>query len=139
MAGALLEITDLPWPVDADRAPLPVTKADVVARLTECGQDHAARIVSRMPVVNGALDPGYVDALGLRVHRELQRLGEELQFGRRVAAVLGPVVAELRRSVGSLVRIVDVGCGLGFVVRSLAATSVRGPDVELVASISTPP
>jgi 2-polyprenyl-3-methyl-5-hydroxy-6-metoxy-1,4-benzoquinol methylase len=80
-----------------------------------------------------------VDALGLRVHRELQRLGEELQFGRRVAAVLGPVVAELRRSVGSLVRIVDVGCGLGFVVRSLAATSVRGPDVELVASISTPP
>jgi SAM-dependent methyltransferase len=132
MAGALLEITDLLWPFDADRALLPVMKADVVARLTECGQDHAARIVSRMPVVNGALDPGYVDALGLRVHRELQRLGEELQFGRRVAAALGPVVAELRRSVGSPVRIVDVGCGLGFVVRSLASTSVLGPDVELV-------
>ena len=57
MAGALLEFTDLLWPVDADRAPLPVTKADVVARLTECGQDHAARIVSRMPVVNGRLIP----------------------------------------------------------------------------------
>lgn len=132
MAGALLEITDLLWSVDADRAPLPVMKADLVARLTSLGQHHAARIVSRMPVVNGSLDPGYVDALGLRVHRELQRLGEELQFGRRVAALLGPVVTELRRSVGGPVRVVDVGCGLGFVVRSLAATSALGPEVELV-------
>ncbi len=66
------------------------------------------------------------------MHCELQRLGEELQFGRRVAALLGPVVAELRRSGGGPVRVVDVGCGLGFVVRSMAATSVLGADVELV-------
>jgi len=30
------------------------------------------------------------------------------------------------------VRIVDVGCGLGFVVRAMAASCALGPDVELV-------
>lgn len=39
------------------------------------GQLGAARIVSAIPAAEGILDPAYVDALGLRVHRELQRLG----------------------------------------------------------------
>jgi len=128
MADRLMEITDLLWPLDADGAPLPVAKADVLNRLGAGGQRRAARIVSTFPDTAGILDPVYVDALGLRVHRELQRLGEELQFGLRTAALLRPVLETMPRPA----RVVDVGCGLGFVVRAMAASGVLGPDVELV-------
>jgi hypothetical protein len=97
MEARLLEITDLLWPVDSGGAPVPALKADVVNALRGRGQRGAARIVSAIPAAEGILDPAYVDALGLRVHRELQRLGEELQLGRRVAALLRPVVEALRR------------------------------------------
>jgi SAM-dependent methyltransferase len=133
MSPARLEITDLLWPVDSGGARLPVAKAEVLTRLAEAGQRRAVRIVSRMPAANGLLDAGYVDALGLRVHCELQRLSEELQMGRRVAALLHPIVDGLRGSArGEPIRVVDVGCGLGYVVRWLAATSVLGDRVELI-------
>jgi len=104
-----LEITDLLWSLDTDGALLPVLQGDVVRHLAGRGQRRAARIVSQMPAIHGVLDQGYVDALGVRVHCELQRLGEELQFGRRLAALLSPIVADLRRSCDSPVRVVDVG------------------------------
>jgi SAM-dependent methyltransferase len=129
MAGGLVEITDLLWPVGADGERRPVAKAEVMARLAGSGQRRGARIVSRMASVDGVLDAGYLDAVGVRVHCELQRLGEELQLGRRVAALLAPLAAGLH---GGAVRVVDVGCGLGYVVRWLAATSALGPGVELV-------
>jgi SAM-dependent methyltransferase len=135
-----LEIIDLLWPVDGDGNRLPVVQAEAVERLASLGQRRAARIVARMPATDGVLDPGYVDALGLRVHCELQRLSEELQFPRRVADLLGPIVARVREaSPGDLVRVVDVGCGLGCVLRYLAATATRGspalgPGIELVGA-----
>ena len=132
MRERLLEITDLLWSVDADGTPVPVAKADVVDRLRVLGQNRAARIVSAIPAAEGMLNQGYVDALGLRVHCELQRLGEELQLGRRVAALLCPVVEAMRRRGAGLVRVVDVGCGLGYVVRAMASSAALGPDVELV-------
>src|SRR5271165_1513450 len=138
MVAGPLEITDLLWPAGADGGRLPVVKAEVMARLAGLGQRRAARIVARMPSVDGVLDAGYVDALGVRVHCELQRLGEELQFGRRVAALLGPLVADLRRRSGAAIRVVDVGCGLGFVVRWLSATAALGGDVELVGVDTNP-
>jgi SAM-dependent methyltransferase len=131
MEARLLEITDLLWSVDAGGVPVPVAKAQVLDRLRARGQHRAARIVSAIPAAEGILDPGYVDALGLRVHCELQRLGEELQFARRVAALLYPVTETIRGRGARRVRVVDVGCGLGFVVRALAASSALGPDVEL--------
>jgi SAM-dependent methyltransferase len=68
----------------------------------------------------------------LRVHCELQRLSEELQLARRIAALLAPLVARIREAGGgAAVRVVDVGCGVGYVVRWLAATSALGPGVEL--------
>ena len=131
MGGELVEITDLLWAIDADGRRAVVRRDHVVDRLVASRQGSAARIVARMPEVDGSLDPAYVDALGLRVHRELQRLGEELQFGRRVAALLAPIVADLRAA-GATVRVVDVGCGLGYVPRWISATAALGPDVELV-------
>ena len=74
-----MEITDLLWQVDAAGARLPVAKGDVLTRLRQGGQHRAARIVSAIPAGGGILDPDYVDALGVRVHCELQQLGEELR------------------------------------------------------------
>jgi SAM-dependent methyltransferase len=128
----LLEITDLLWRADDNGVRLPVLKADVIARLLGCGQRRAARIVSRMPSSDGVLDPRYLDALGIRVHCELLRLSEELQFGRRVEALLSPLIAGLRAAGPGMIRVVDVGCGLGYVLRSLAAASRLGPDVQFV-------
>jgi SAM-dependent methyltransferase len=127
-----LEITDLLWSLAADGAPLPVVMADVLDQLRARGQRRAARIVSAIPASDGILDRGYVDALGVRVHCELQRLGEELQLARRVAALLTPIVEEMHDRGAGPVRVVDVGCGLGFVVRAMAASSTLGTDVELV-------
>jgi len=138
MGARLLEITDLLWSMDADGVRVPVAQADVLGMLRDRGQHRAARIVSAIPAPGGILDPGYVDALGLRVHCELQRLGEELQFGRRVAALLLPVVDTVRRRGAGRVRVVDVGCGLGFVIRAIAASSALGPDVELVGADLNP-
>ena len=132
MVPRRLEITDLLWSVDADGMPLAVSKAEVLDRLRALGQRRAARIVSAIPAADGILDAGYVDALGFRVHCELQRLGEELQLARRVAALLSPIVERVRHRGTGPVRVVDVGCGLGFVVRAMAASRALGPDVELV-------
>src|SRR5690348_16212213 len=132
MAPRPLEITDLLWSFDAGGQPVAVAKAAVVGRLTALGQRRAARIVSAFPAPGGILDPGYADALGLRVHCELQRLGEELQFARRVAALLSPIVGTIRLHGPGPVRIVDMGCGLGFVLRAMAASSALGAGVELV-------
>jgi SAM-dependent methyltransferase len=78
------------------------------------------------------LDQAAVDALLVRVHCELQRLGEELQLPRRVAEMLSAWLTPLLVDGCGPVRVVDVGCGLGYVVRWLAAHQVLGRDVELV-------
>src|SRR5258708_9468960 len=139
MVAGRVEISDLLWPVDAGGGLLPVAQAEVMARLCDRGQRRGARIVSCMPSAGGVRDAGYLDALALRVHCELQRLSEELQLGRRVAALLTPLVAGLRWSGGGgPVRVVDVGCGLGYVVRWLAGSSAVGPGVELMGVDLTP-
>ena len=130
-----LEISDLITDTDpAGGARLPVSRAAVVRRLVENGDRRAARIVAALPVgPDGVLDPVAVDRLMVGVHTELQRLSEELRIGERLAHVLGPLFTAIRASghAGPL-RLVDVGCGLGYLVRWLAATGALGPDVELV-------
>jgi SAM-dependent methyltransferase len=129
IAGAL-EITDLLWQCDGHGQPIPVLRTEAVSRLAGLGQRRAARIVGRMPATGGVLDAQDVDELMLRVHCELQRLSEELQLARRIADGLAPLVARIRET-GGAVRVVDVGCGLGYVVRWLAATSALGAGIEL--------
>jgi SAM-dependent methyltransferase len=63
----------------------------------------------------------------------MQRMSEEFQHGRRVAELLKPILNALRRGgAQSPIRIVDIGCGTGFVVRWLAANGSLGDDVELM-------
>lgn len=129
---AVLEISDLvvEWDVRTGER-IPVRRAEVVDRLRAAGDLRAARIVRRMPVAGEFLDPVAVDHLLIRVHTELQRLNEELHMAQRFAELLVPILTAVRASGGRL-RVVDIGCGLGFMVRNLAASGVLGPQVELV-------
>ncbi|MDG4866112.1 class I SAM-dependent methyltransferase, partial [Streptomyces sp. T-3] len=82
----------------------------------------------------GVLDPAAVDRRLVAVHTELQRLSEELRLGDRIADLLRPLLAAIRATdpaTGRL-RVVDVGCGLGHLVRWLAASGALGPDVDLL-------
>ncbi|MFE6648802.1 class I SAM-dependent methyltransferase [Nocardioides sp. NPDC057772] len=124
MRDGPLEITDLLWSGSGD----PVVRAEAAGLLRSRGQARAARIVERLPARDGLLDVASTDALGLRIHRELQRLGEELQLARRVASV----VRTLLPAGSAPVRVVDVGCGLGHVLRSIAAREDLPAHVELV-------
>jgi len=128
----VLEISDLVVRWDARTGErVPVRRAEVVSRLRAAGNRRAARIVQRMPMTGEFLDPVAVDRLLVRVHTELQRLNEELHMAQRFAELLVPLLTVLRAN-GNRLRVVDIGCGLGFLVRSLAASGVLGEDVELV-------
>jgi SAM-dependent methyltransferase len=137
MTTELVELTDLIscWEPLTGRRSVP--RSVVLDRLRASGQHRAMRIARRLPargdVRGDFLDDEAVDALLIRVHCELQRLSEELQQGRRVAERLGGWVAELRaQDPARPVRVVDVGCGLGYVLRWLATAQTLGPGVELV-------
>lgn len=116
-----LEISDL-------ITPAPASRSRAVARLRASGQERAARLVERMPATDDVLDAEHVDALVRRVHAELQRLGEELQLPQRVAEDLGTLRSRMGRP---LRRVVDLGCGSGYVLRWLSHHPSLA-DVELV-------
>ncbi|MFF8599957.1 class I SAM-dependent methyltransferase [Streptomyces sp. NPDC015232] len=133
---AHLEISDLITAVEPRTGRrLPVRRAEVIRQLLASGDGRAARIVSRLPVDrDDVLDPQAVDTLLISVHTELQRLSEELRIGERLVHVLDPLFTAIRSTTpgSGPYRLVDVGCGLGYLVRRLAATHALGPDVELV-------
>lgn len=130
------EISDLIVSFDPETlARLPVRKGAVIDRLLAAGNRRAARLVERLPGRDGQLDPGAVDALLIRAHTELQRLSEEFEHGRRVAELLRPLLAALRHEGHAPpLRVADVGCGIGYVVRWLAALGQLGTDVELTGA-----
>ncbi|WP_160142795.1 methyltransferase domain-containing protein [Cellulomonas algicola] len=134
-----LEVTDLLVRVEDGRR-VPVRRADVVDELRVRGQGRAARLASRLPVrAGGVLDERAVDALLVRIHCELQRLEEELQQPRRCAELLRPWVEHWRaQDPDRPVRVVDVGCGIGYLVRWLAHSGALGPGVELVGADLNP-
>ena len=130
------EISDLIVGFDpVTLARLPVHKKAVVDRFLSEGNRAAAKVVAALPEKDGVLDPTAVDRLLIRVHCELQGLSEEFQHGARVAELLRPLLEALRLcKIPPPYRIVDVGCGPGFVVRWLAARGELGSDVELVGA-----
>jgi SAM-dependent methyltransferase len=130
------EISDLIVSYDtATLARQPVRQDDVVRVFEQAGNRRAARIVAEMPAAGGVLDPDAVDRRLVRVHCEMQRISEEFQHGQRVAELLRPILAALRETgVPPPLRIVDVGCGTGFVLRWLARYGALGVDVALVGA-----
>jgi SAM-dependent methyltransferase len=131
---SILEISDLITRHDmATGARLPVRRDDVVAALRAAGDRRGARIASWLPHRNGVLDAPEIDRLLVRTHTELQRLNEELRIVEQLAELLRPLLAAVTgvggRS-GERPLVVDVGCGIGYAIRWLAASRVLG-DVQL--------
>ncbi|GIG53293.1 methyltransferase domain-containing protein [Demequina activiva] len=130
----LLEVLDVLWDSAPDSGErVPVRKADARARLSDRGQDRAARLVDAIPARgDGTLDTQAVDDIFLAVHLELGRLSEFVHVPQAMASSLAPIVERLREETTGTIRVVDVGCGLGFDTRVLAHTRALGPDVEFV-------
>lgn len=116
-----LEITDL-------IAVPGVRRSEAAARLRASGQERAARLVEALPATDGVLDAEDCRRLLRRIHAELQRLGEELQLPRRLAEEIEHISSR-----HPVERIVDVGCGAGYILRGLARAGSL-PGVELVAT-----
>ena len=111
----------------------PVKKADVLDQFRELRNHEAVRIVDQIPERDGVLDPAAVDKILITSHCEMQRMSEEFQHGKRVAELLKPILNALRDGgVNNPIRIVDIGCGTGFVIRWLAASGSLGDDVQLM-------
>ena len=112
---------------------LPVNKQEILKVFQNFSNRKAARVIEQLPATNGFLDHFAVDRTMLAVHWEMQRLAEEFYHGTRVYKILRAIVAALRSHgfVGPI-RIVDVGCGIGYTIRWLAArSSFPKEEVEL--------
>lgn len=114
-----------------------VRKEDVERRFESFGNTRAARIVRSIPERGGFLDPEAVDHLLVSVHCEMQSMSEEFQHGRRVLELLTPLLDafESEGTRGRRLRVVDLGCGTGYVVRWLAARGNLNRRVERVELI----
>ena len=134
MAEYLPEISDTIVEFDlGSLRRLPVKKEALLASWRERGVSTAVGVVERLPEVDGDLDPAAVDSLLVRCHCEMQRISEEFQHGPRVCEALASIVGALRDAGRPRpLRIVDVGCGTGFVVRWLTAFGGLGDDVEVI-------
>lgn len=129
------EISDLVVAYDPDTLERrSVRKADVVAALQVSGLPRRAVAVARaIADVDGVLAEADVDGVLVRSHLELQRLHEEFGVGETMRALLVPLLARIRaRTDERPLRVVDLGCGLGYVLRWLAAHGALGDDVALV-------
>ena len=96
-------------------------------------------IAASMPHAAGEIDAWMADAALVEAHVELQRLSEEFDHGRRVADLLRPLVTAVRQEgCANRLRAVDVGCGIGYVLRYLAFHGSLGPDVALAGADFNP-
>jgi 2-polyprenyl-3-methyl-5-hydroxy-6-metoxy-1,4-benzoquinol methylase len=132
----LPELSDLI--VDFDRHTLErrdVMRQAVLDALSGREKRLARHVLAGLATPTGVLDRASVDGVLVRSHLELQRLHEEFHVGAMMRDLVTPMVALARdRTQRSRVRVVDLGCGLGFVLRWLAARGNLGPDVELVGA-----
>jgi hypothetical protein len=111
-----------------------VRKQDVLAVFSAFRNQKAVAAVQALPERNGFLDSQAIDRLLLAVHWEMQRLAEEFFHGHRVRELLEVVILTIRANgFRGPLRIVDVGSGIGYVIRWIAArTSLPAQGVELV-------
>ncbi|MDP3155982.1 MAG: class I SAM-dependent methyltransferase [Archangium sp.] len=127
------ELSDLLLDTDLDTlARKPVSRGAVRAVLRRHGMRTAERILDGIPG-GEVLDAATVDGILVRAHCELQRLSYEFRNGQRLLQLLAPMLEVLRAKLPQRpLRIVDIGCGMGFVLRWLAAYGALGDDVELL-------
>lgn len=116
---------------------LPVRKDDVRSVFAKLGNRKAVRVIDALPERDGVLDPAAIDRLFVVVHSEMQRLAEEFYHGGRVWELLQAVIAAIRAAKAipqkERFRVVDIGCGIGYTVRWLAArTPLAAQGVDLV-------
>lgn len=113
---------------------LPVRKQRLLEVFSRFHNRKAVRAVRALAENAGILDDREIDVLLLTVHWEMQRLAEEFYHGHRVWELLRPVIASIRQSgIGETLRIVDVGCGIGYVTRWLAANiPLVDHNIELI-------
>src|SRR5215475_7826668 len=99
-----------------------VRKQEVIEIFQRYGNRRAVRAVQELPAWDGVLVDCAVDRTMVAVHWEMQRLAEEFYHGHRIWETVRAVVMALRKN-GFLktIRIVDVGCGIGYTTRWLAA------------------
>ncbi len=128
------EISDLI--IDYDPATLErkrVKKADVLARLRDEGRSTPLAVAETLVAADGVLDEHEVDGVLVRSHLELQRLHEEFRVGATMRLLLAPMLDLLREATKERpIRVVDLGCGLGFILRWLAKEGQLGDDIELL-------
>jgi 2-polyprenyl-3-methyl-5-hydroxy-6-metoxy-1,4-benzoquinol methylase len=131
------EISDLI--VDYDAATLArrdVMKQHVLDTLRD-GRvpSRAVRVARTLVEQRGYVDRAHVDGILVRSHLELQRLHEEFRVGATVRSLLVPMLALIRTSITQRpIRVVDLGCGMGFILRWLAARGQLGDDIELIGA-----
>lgn len=131
------EITDLIVDYDVETLERrPVKKAAVLQRFAEENDRQAQSIVRALPTdASGVLLPDAVDALLIQVHCEIQRLWEEFEHGARLLGVLAPTIRCLQQlGVPGPIRVVDVGCGLGYGIRWLADQAAFGDEVRWIGA-----
>jgi SAM-dependent methyltransferase len=125
------EISDLIVQYDADSGErILVKRSWAIAR---CASKYAQSIIESIPHNNGVLCNEAVDDLLIQSHLELQRLWEEFFHAQRVAKVLLAMVKALRSTgTSKKIRVVDVGCGIGYVLRWLATHDSLTKEVTLL-------
>jgi SAM-dependent methyltransferase len=112
---------------------LAVSKGETLRIFEGFSNKKALRVIQQIPAPGGLFEPKAVDRLMLTVHWEMQRLAEEFYHGNRVLRLLRTTIDALRANgqTGSM-RVVDVGCGIGYTIRWLAAhSSLPAENVEL--------
>ncbi|HJZ63582.1 MAG TPA: class I SAM-dependent methyltransferase [Candidatus Acidoferrum sp.] len=128
------EISDLIVQYDAKSlARLSVSKAEILRVFEGFSNKKAVRVIEKIPTHDGSFDANAVDRLMLTVHWEMQRLAEEFYHGNRVLRILRATIDSLRvDGFSGPIRIVDVGCGIGYTIRWLAAhTNLPAEKIEL--------
>jgi 2-polyprenyl-3-methyl-5-hydroxy-6-metoxy-1,4-benzoquinol methylase len=128
----VLEVSDVIVSHHPDTLLRVQVRHDAARAVFEAEQNRwALSIVDAIPRDGPFLANRAVDDILVRAHTELQRLHDEFQHPARVLRLLRPLVAACRDAGHrGVLRVVDVGCGLGSVVRTLARDGSLGADVE---------
>ena len=139
MEGDWLELSDLILDVGLG-VRRPVEKRAVLEKVAKGRVAFGARrIIEALPArPDGTLDDAAVDDTLVAAHLELQRLSSEFRQGPRLQETLAPIFDTLRASGAKTLRLIDLGCGVGYALRWLAAHRGLAEDVELVGADFNP-